>query len=44
MGISEGYRRIAEHQREKWKQFNLRLLAVGLPEANRPDFDDSFGG
>lgn len=44
MGISEGYRRIAEQQREKWKQFNQRLLAAGLPEANRSDFDDSFGG
>lgn len=44
MGISEGYRRIAEQQRENWRQFNQRLLAVGLPEANRSDFDDSFGG
>ena len=44
MGMSEGYRRIAEQQREKWKEFNLRLIAAGLPEANRLDFDDSFGG
>lgn len=44
MGMSEGYQRIAEQRRENWKQFNLRLLAVGLPQANRLDFDDSFGG
>ena len=40
----DGYRRHAEQQREKWKQFNLRLLTAGLPEANRLDFDCSTGG
>jgi hypothetical protein len=44
MGMSEGYRRIAEQQREKWKSFNRRLIDAGLPEAQRPDFDDEFGG
>lgn len=44
MGMSEGYRRIFEQQRVKWKEFNSRLLAAGLPEANRQDFDDSVGG
>jgi hypothetical protein len=44
MGMSEGYRRIAEQKREKWERFNRRLHAVGLPEAKRPDFDDEFGG
>jgi hypothetical protein len=44
MGMAEGYRRIFEQQREKWGQFNRRLLASGLPEATRQDFDDSLGG
>jgi hypothetical protein len=44
MLMIDGYRRLAEQQREKWRQFNLRLLEVGLPEANHPDFDVSFGG